>query len=254
MSDNKPSEFAFWLEWLEKFTAKFRLPTHKLKEGHTDKFEGKKPQPYEEVREKIHNGDLLFCGGTHWLSKVIRYFSGKSDVSHVGIIYWWKGRLMLFESVESKGVRIIPLRQYVTDYNNTKKPYSGRIYIARHKGIHCKPKRGMKPRDVDSEQVNKMLEYAATLLNKKFSVWEGVRFFWHATTGHGKYDENEQYLCSEFVAKCFLEAAGITFKNDHGFAAPEHIAAVDEVGVEAEIDGSKGASEYAVPQAKKRPA
>ena len=41
-------------------------------------------------------------------------------------------RVMVLESVESIGVRTVPLRKYLIDYDNRGNPYPGGIAIARH--------------------------------------------------------------------------------------------------------------------------
>lgn len=246
MSNNRSDEFGFWLKLVEAATSFFRKPGYSVKKEHTTKFDALDRVAYDEKRNEIHNGDLLFCSGNHWLSKVIRYFSGRSKVSHVGIIFWWQGRLMLLESVESDGVRIVPLSHYISNYENSGKPYDGQIYIARHREIHREPEHSdTKPCDIVNALVSMMLRKASTLLNKEFSIGDFLAFFWRATTGHGEYDENDHYLCSEFVAECFKGGAGIVFKGDGaGFIAPEHIAMADEVDALIEIDTSQGGSAH----------
>lgn len=247
MSDSSSDTFPAWLESVDKVMSLFRKEGYTVKQDHTDKFDTLEKVGYEEYRNSVHNGDLLFCGGTHPLSKVIRYFSGKSKVSHVGIIFWWQKRLMLLESVETDGVRIIPLSQYINNYENSGHAYKGRVYIARHNKLHKKPGRSKaEPWELENALVDTLLSKAATLLNKKFSIMDFFSFFIHATTGHLKYDRNDAYLCSEFVAECFqTEGIGIEFPDDgYQYIAPEHVAMAKEVKALIEIDTALGAESF----------
>jgi hypothetical protein len=90
--------------------------------------------PYAEARPLIRSGDILFCSGSHILSKMIQ--KGTQSVwSHVGFILRCHDidRVMLLESVESGGVRTVPLSHYDHNYKGAGKPYPGRVYIARHR-------------------------------------------------------------------------------------------------------------------------
>lgn len=75
---------------------------------------------YEEARNNIKNGDLLFFSGTEWLSYAIRRFT-KSDISHVALAVWLRfnhettDRLCLMEST-GKGVMLIPLSFAIEKY------------------------------------------------------------------------------------------------------------------------------------------
>ena len=75
--------------------------------------DGVRKMKYLKVREKINTGDILICQGTWLLSKLIRLVTWQK-ASHVGIAIWitingGKKRLCMFEAMEGKDVRIIPL-------------------------------------------------------------------------------------------------------------------------------------------------
>ena len=223
MTTAQNDEFPAWLDKLNSIMAVFQKPGFFIKTTHTSKFDGLKPRGYDELRHEIHDGDLLFCSGTHPISKIIRYFSGRSRVSHVGILYWWHRRLMLLESVEDKGVRIVPLRHYLVNYENSEIPYPGRLFLARDQRI------AKTQETYGNSLVESLLHEAACKLNKRFSIGEMLRFFWRGTTGWGKNWENDCFLCSEFVAMCFK-----TIKLDYpdsgsGFVTPEDIASSPHV-------------------------
>jgi len=245
MSHNKKFSYPLWLYLLDGVTYFFRRSDYQVKRESTNKFESLELHAYDEWRDHFKSGDLFFCGGNHPLSKVIRYFSGKSWVSHVGIIFRWQDRVMLMESVHSDGVRIIPLSQYVEDYENKKKPYDGRIYIARHSDIHRNNEGGSEVDGLSNQLVDTLIKRATSLLNKDFSLKDFAAFFRRASTGKGKHLRDDHFLCSEFVERCFRKGIGITFPDDGaGFVAPEHIASDEKVEALVEINTAKGGSSF----------
>jgi len=229
MNTFAPEEFPAWLRHLAAMVGIFKKPGYQLKADNTDKFDALEKAPYSQLRQNILNGDLLFCGGNYAFSKVIRYFSGGSRVSHIGIVYWWNGRLMLLESVENDGVRIVPVSQYLYNYENSNNPYDGRIYLARDTRLY------RTHESMRNQQVDRLLTQAASLLNKKFGFWDVVVFFWKGATGRGTYHVNDYFLCSEFVTKCF-DLIELKYPDDgSGFITPEHIAGAPSVNALCEI-------------------
>jgi len=242
MTNNKEISYPFTIRLLDFATSFFREPDYKVKRESTKKFDPLVPEAYENCRDSLRSGDLLFCGGEAFLSKVIRYFSGKSKVSHVGIIFWWEDRVMLLESVSPDGVRIIPFSQYVEDYENSGHAYHGRIYIARHTDLNPGSDESAPETDVENELVKALIKKGASLLNKNFGIKDFFAFFKRASLGRGKHLRDNHFVCSELVERCFNKGIGIEFKGDAGFVAPEHIAMDEKVMAIAEIDGSKGGS------------
>lgn len=237
---NRNDRYPIWFKVYDLLHMMFRVPGYSIKRDHTEKFDALPKIDYDQLRGRICNGDLLFCGGNYIFSKTIRYLSGKSKVSHVGIVYWWNDRLMLMESVETDGVRIVPVSQYLTNYENSGKPYNGRVYLGRHTKLYIAPENENAASLTSNPQMEQMLNTAATLLNKKFSLRDTIDFFKQGITGRLRHKDNDQYLCSEFVAKCF-EKININFPDDgRGFIAPEHIAMSNEVEARMEIINIKG--------------
>ena len=178
----------------------------------TKKFDHLKKEHYQAIRQNIHTGDIFFASGNYAISKMIEHFSN-SIFSHVGFIFTWNDRILLLESVEDDGVRVVPLSQYVNDYKNSKKPYDGRIFIARYNT------------PLDTDAVNKMLGTAADNLNRKYDKDEIAKILARVTLRLGTHKENDAYICSEFVDICF-QSIGIKFLRDpEGYIFPEHIAA-----------------------------
>jgi len=225
-----------WLPAMKWLLTPFRAAGYSVKKDHTTKFDALPSVSYDKLRHTIRNGDLLFCGGDYAFSKTIRYLSGQSKVSHVGIVYWWNERLMLLESVETDGVRIVPVSQYVENYENRGAPYNGRIYLARDQRVTIAPTNRKGDASGDhNPMVEEILHFAASLLNKKFSFKDVLTFLWQGNTGRELHVDDEEFLCSEFVAKCFRKVS-IAYPDDgHGFIAPEHIAMSEHVQALVEI-------------------
>ena len=79
---------------------------------------------YSEIRPLLCSGDLLLCSGTSWFSRLIQAATG-SEWSHVGLILRMErlDRVMLLESVESIGVRAVPLSCYFENYRQSGAAY-----------------------------------------------------------------------------------------------------------------------------------
>ncbi|WP_326519383.1 YiiX/YebB-like N1pC/P60 family cysteine hydrolase [Acinetobacter sp. CAAS 2-6] len=86
---------------------------------------------YEEVRLTLKSGDLIFASGDYLVSKAIQKVT-HSPWSHVAIIIRVEeiDRILLLESVEDMGVRIVSLSKYLHTYENNR-PYKGKIIVAR---------------------------------------------------------------------------------------------------------------------------
>ena len=95
-------------------------------------------------------------------SKLIQKATG-SMWSHVGFVLRVDAieRIMVLESVESIGVRTVPLSNYVSDYNATVKVTMVRIMLARHS-------------DVREENIVKLSRAAVDLLGYPYRTEEIV--------------------------------------------------------------------------------
>ncbi|MGZ0019107.1 YiiX/YebB-like N1pC/P60 family cysteine hydrolase [Nitrosomonas sp. wSCUT-2] len=178
----------------------------------TKKFEGLERKAYLQIRNSIQTGDIFFASGNYPVSRIIEHFSD-SMFSHVGFVFTWNERVLLLESVEDDGVRMVPLSHYLSDYENSGEPYNGRLFLGRYNAAF------------DAANINRMLGKAADTLNKKYDKDEISKIIARITIGLGKHGDNDAYICSEFVDICFREI-GIVFPRDsRGFIFPEHIAA-----------------------------
>lgn len=170
---------------------------------------------YAEMKHEIRSGDLLLCSGNSVFSTLIKSTTG-SVWSHVGFLLRVEpiDRIMVLESVESIGVRTIPLTSYVSDYNGTRRGYPGRLMIARHAGVR-------------EENISKLSQHAVDLLGYPYRQEEiihiAARLSMHAlklADTAPDHSHRRAYICSEYAQVCF-KSIEVDFPcNDLGFIAP----------------------------------
>ena len=182
----------------------------------TDKFNGIDTISYTEARGQIMNADFLFCNGRYLVSELIKKASN-SFFSHVALLLHWNDRVVVLESVEDDGVRVVPLSHYLYNYENSKKPYNGELYIARHEAIESLV--------YDNEKLKRMFGKAVDLLNRNYDKDEIAKIVARIGLGIGRHRNDKEYICSEFVDECFKELEIKLSRDRAGFIFPEHIAA-----------------------------
>ncbi|HCZ14274.1 MAG: putative distant relative of cell wall-associated hydrolase [Candidatus Accumulibacter phosphatis] len=166
---------------------------------------------YDQVREQLRTGDLVFCSGTYFFSRTIQWFT-KSVWSHVGIIYRDDNlqRIFVLESETAIGVRLAPLSKYLRDYHGRNKPYKGRIVIGR---ITPAP---------DGEQFNKAISFGMDELTRPYDNWEILRIAMRILFRRGRKNRDRKYICSELVYEAFRKA-DIGFKFHRDSISPDDI-------------------------------
>ena len=191
-----------------------------------------KPQPYAKVRALVQDGDLLLCSATDPMSRLIRW-STKTPWSHIAIAYRIPSldRVMVLESVEKLGVRTVPLSRFISCTSGGIHPFPGQILLARDQRIV----------ELDKKKSRAMYDFAFSALGDRFAPGEIVRIALRLTLGRlarrmprflGARDE---YICSEYVAKCFAKA-GLKIPWDGlGFVAPGDFALAPDVSAVAQI-------------------
>ena len=184
---------------------------------------------YEEAREHIRDGDILICSGRGTFSRLIQKFTD-SEWSHVAFVLWLRrlDRLMVLESMESKGVRCLPLSSYIRDMNGTGKGYGGRVCIFRDGRVA-------------GADFGKLGKFAVDHFGYPCDNDEILRIMLRIASRQkrGKRKKDKEYICSEFAAACFAEI-GIEFSFDpRGFITPGDFAngAAVEMVYELEIEG-----------------
>lgn len=181
---------------------------------------------YHQLHSIIQDGDILMYSGEDDISKIIRKVT-QSMWSHVGILFriapW--DRIMLLESVESRGVQLIPLSRYIQNIEREEEEeeFFARLVIARHKHLR-------------QERLPELINHGIDLITRPYDLAEIHRIFERLQTGEGKLERDRAYMCSELVYECYLKA-GITL-NHHpfGFITPEDIWLDEHVEGIAEID------------------
>lgn len=179
---------------------------------------------YEEVRNYIQSGDILLCSGNSMFSNLIKRATG-SIWSHVGFILRADSidRLMVLESVESIGVRSVPLSHYVNNYDGYGSPYEGKLIIARHY-------------DFQEKDIIHFSKKAVDLLGHQYDTSEIVRI--GARIAISKFSDNykcvlpkrdRDYICSEYVYECY-KSIGLNIQhNCGGFISPADFAATEQI-------------------------
>lgn len=176
---------------------------------------------YEDFRADIRTGDLLFCSGNYWGSRLTRWVTS-SPWSHVAMVVNLKeiNRVVVLESVERHGVRVFPLSRYLDDYKNGK-AYNGGIVIARHDKFS-----GLS----DDKRIKVFSRSAVDRFGYPYDYCAIFRILLRiATRSVGeKYvkvlKRNWEFICSEYVEECYRDV-GIKFgAHPGGWIAPADIA------------------------------
>lgn len=166
------------------------------------------PRKYKIIRNELQTGDLIFCSGNYFFSKLIQKFT-KSVWSHVGIIYKDEklDRILVLESEKLYGVRLAPLSKYVKDYHGKNKPYKGKVIIARVNAT------------TDYKQA---ISFGMDELTKPYDNVEVIRIAIRILFGITRRETNRNYICSELVQECFKKE-NIIFKDNDTKISPDDI-------------------------------
>jgi uncharacterized protein YycO len=184
---------------------------------------------YATLRNTVQSGDILFYSGEDEVSKLIRWATN-SIWSHVGIILKVESidRVLLLESVENQGVRLIPVSKYIRNVSVEAKTedFAIRLVIARHKKL-------------SKSKSKKLLNFGLDQITQPYDREEIQRIIQRIILGEGKAERDNAYMCSELVYECFLQA-NIEFKyNKLGFISPEDIWKDEDLIAIAEIESNE---------------
>jgi hypothetical protein len=198
-----------------------------------DILETLKPVPYADVRDDVRDGDILLCSAHDPFSNLIRWAT-KSPWSHVAIAFRMPevDRVIVLECVDKIGVRAVPLSAFIAQTSSGRKPYPGKILLARHAGLEKKR---------TPAHLKKIYKFALDRCGDRFAPGEILKIGMRALVGRldrkmpkalGPHDE---YICSEYVALCF-EQVGIEIEWDKkGFIAPADFALDPKVKAVAQM-------------------
>lgn len=193
-------------------------------------FPSARPLSYtDELRPLLKTGDLLLCSGTSLFSELIQQAT-HSPWSHVGLIVRVDAidRIMLFESVETHGVRTLPLSRYLLDYDQQGNPYPGGLAVVRHRGF---AKVGAQP------QVQAMLQFAVDQFGSAYDSQDIVRIAARVLGSHltpqallaKDSDAQRAFICSEYVAQCYARAGVRLEPQAHSYVTPADFAHPSDV-------------------------
>jgi hypothetical protein len=180
------------------------------------------PRPYDEVRKLVRDGDLLLCSVHEPMSRLIRWAT-RSPWSHVALAFQMPDidRVIVLECVERLGVRAVPLSGFITRTAHGVTPYPGKILLARHDGLSAKSRQ--KP-------LKHMAEFAFDRLGDRFSQGEMLKIALRIVLGRlhmktpRRLGPDDEFICSEYVARCFEEVGLKVPWDGYGFVAPADFA------------------------------
>lgn len=179
---------------------------------------------YQAIRKNILSGDILLCSGNSPFSTLIKKATN-SVWSHVAFILRVEAinRVMVLESVESVGVRTIPLSSYIRDYNATGQGYPGRMMLARH-------------RDINTKSIAQFSRAAVDFLGYPYGTDEIVRIAtrisMHALGLHAlepEHTKKREFICSEYAYACFKSVGAVIAQQRAGFVTPADFACSPQV-------------------------
>jgi hypothetical protein len=184
-----------------------------------------KPETPEAIAGRVRDGDILLCSATDPFSRLIRWAT-KSPWSHVALAYRWPdvNRIMVFEAVQQIGVRCVTLERFVSQSSTGQKPYPGQIILARHADYADK---GGK---AGGAAMKRLADFAVDKFGDRFAPLEILKIATRICVGRmgrpmpKSLGAKDEYICSEYAAKCY-EAVGIEILWDgRGFIAPASFA------------------------------
>ncbi len=193
-------------------------------------FPSSRPLSYQdELRPLLQTGDLLLCSGTGLFSELIRQATD-SPWSHVGLIVRVDAidRVMLMESVETHGVRTLPLSRYLLDYDQEGNPYPGGLAVVRHRRF---------AQQCGATHIQAMLQFAVDQFGSAYDRKDLVRIAARVLSAHLKpsallaKDSPPQraFICSEYVAQCYARAGVVLEPQAHHYVTPADFAHPSDV-------------------------
>jgi len=192
---------------------------------------------YESIRPEIRSGDILMCSGTGSFSRMIQAATG-SIWSHVAFVMRLDaiGRVMVLESLEPQGVRTVPLRSYLNDYDSKGNPYPGGLVLIRHGDFESL---------AEPQSLRNFGQFSVDLFGYPYDKREIARIALRITAaklGLSRRQRRElspgrEYICSEYVGECYKQI-GINIQHDErGFMAPADFARAPEMQVTHVLKG-----------------
>lgn len=176
---------------------------------------------YSAARPLLRSGDVMLASGNYTFSKLIQKATG-SPWSHAAFIMRLDNldRVMVLESIEGKGVRTLPLSEYVSNFEGTGKGYYGRVAILRHKRFDD---------FVTPEGLKTMAQFAVDRFAYPYDEEEIARITTRIVGRalgfkDSELKRNNEYICSEYVYECYKRLGIDVVYDKRGFVAPADFA------------------------------
>ncbi len=183
------------------------------------------PESLTAISRRIRDGDILLCAGNDPFSRLIGWSTG-SPWTHVALAYRWPslGRIMVFEAVQTIGVRAVPLATFIRQSSSGQKPYPGKIILARHEDYaDAQGKAGSAP-------MKRLADFAVDRFGDKFSGFEIAKIALRICMGSVNrkmpkmLGARDEFICSEYAAKAFEKINIRILWDGLGFIAPSDFA------------------------------
>jgi hypothetical protein len=170
------------------------------------------------LRPQLRTGDLLFASGNYQFSRTIQKVT-QSLWSHVGMIVLMHGRVLLLESNELVGVRLIPLSRYLNDFEDGK-PYDGCVVLARRN-------------DMDEQTAMQAVRAGVDELTRPYNHTEIMNIVYRVATDQIREhtEHPHTYICSELVHYCLAQANLPVQVDVRGFISPHNLWNQPEVAL-----------------------
>ena len=178
---------------------------------------------YKHIRSFLKTGDIIFCSGDYFFSKIIQSLT-KSTWSHCGIIYKDHDldRVLILESETMVGVRLIPVSKYLEDYKETHRSYKGKIIVATLENPATAP------------DLKKGISFGLDQLAQPYDNWEIFRILLRILFKKGKRERNRNFICSELVRDIYTRS-GVKIQLHDSYISPDDIWKLQDVKLKYRI-------------------
>lgn len=163
-----------------------------------------------QIRPQLQSGDLLFASGNYAFSQTIQKVTD-SLWSHVALIVCVHDRVLVLESNELMGVRVIPLSRYLEDFSDAQ-PYNGMVVLARR-------------HDMNIAQAQKAICVGLDELTRPYNHAEILNIVYRVAMDQPRVHEElpHSFICSELVHYCLQRADLPVCIDKRGFISPQNL-------------------------------
>lgn len=159
--------------------------------------------PVQDI--ELQNGDLFFCSGNKYMSRVIKGFT-RSIWSHCGIV-WIPCDVdepLFIEASKGQGVRTVCAAKYTTPVNGVL--YDGPVVIARY--ISMSPYEAVE-----------VIRYALSMLTESYNSKDIIRIGWQILFSRHRHPKASSWICSDLVSAS-LGVIGRGIRTNHKYVTP----------------------------------